>query len=311
MARDGKHVLRDVTALQVQRVKGPGKLRIGKGLYLVVTAAGNRRWVFRFTFADRARELFLSPENRMTLAEARIVAEGAAALVKAGKDPRHSMNAEARRARQRKAAGVPTFGELADDYIESLEPTFRNDKARLPWELSLVTYAAPIRKMPVNAITTAHSADLLKPVWFTKSETARRLRGRVEAVFSEAIARGFRDKNPDGEVITQRNPAAWKDNLDGTSLNRRKGGKRLVKHHPAMPFKEVPAFLVDLRSREGLAARALELCILTATRTAETTGARWSEFDLEEGVWTIPAERMKAGRDHVIPLSGPALAIVK
>ena len=310
-AKGSRHNPGEVTALQVQRFKGPGKLKIGRGLYLVVTATGNRRWVYRFTFAGKQKELFLAPEGRLTLVEARGMAREAADLVKAGRDPRHSMNAEARRAKQHKAAGVPTFGDLADDYLETLDATFRNDKARQPWELSLVTYAAPIRKMPMNAITTAHIADLLKPIWFTKPETARRLRGRVEAVFSEAIARGFRDKNPDGEVITQRNPAAWKDNLDGTSLNRRKGGRRLVKHHPAMPFKEVPAFLVDLRSREGLAARALELCILTATRTAETTGARWSEFDLEESIWTIPAERMKGGRTHIIPLSAPALAIVK
>lgn len=120
-----------------------------------------------------------------------------------------------------------------------------------------------------------------------------------------------RDKNPDGEVIVQRNPAGWMDNLDSTSLKRRKITKQLVKHHPSLPFKDVPAFLADLRGRESLAARALELCILTATRTAEVTGARWSEFDLTNGTWTIPAERMKAGREHVVPLSEPALAIMK
>ncbi|MFT3673163.1 tyrosine-type recombinase/integrase [Aestuariivirga sp.] len=306
-----KHKPGDVTALQVQRFKGPGKLKIGAGLYLVVTPTGNRRWVYRFTFAGKPSELFLGPEGRLTLAEARARCAEAKALVDAGKDPRHSMNAAARRAKQAKTAGVPAFGDLADDYIDSLEPTFKNEKARQPWELSLVTYAAAIRKMPVNAVTTAHIADLLKPIWHTKPETARRVRWRVEAVFSEAIARGHRDKNPDGELIVQRNPASWKDNLDRTSLNRRKATKQLVKHHPSMPFKDVPAFLTELRSRESLAARALELCILTATRTAEVSGARWAEFDLKDGTWTIAAERMKAGREHVIPLSAPALAVVK
>jgi integrase len=310
-AKGSKHNPGEVTDLQVQRFKGPGKFKIGKGLYLVVTGTGNRRWVCRFTFAGKQAELFLAPESRLSLKEAKDNCAEAMALVKDGKDPRHTLNAQARRAKQHKTAGIPTFGELADSYIESLAPTFKNDKARQPWALSLVTYAAAIRNMPVHAITTAHIADLLKPIWHSKPETARRVRWRVEAVFSEAIARGHRDKNPDGETIVQRNPAAWKDNLDGTSLKRRDKKKRQVQHHPAMPFKEVPAFLADLRSRESLAARALELCILTATRTSEAIGARWSEFDLQEGVWTIPSERMKAGREHVIPLPGAALAIVK
>ena len=310
-AKGSKHKPGEVTALQVQRFKGPGKLKIGGGLYLVVTPTGNRRWVYRFTFAGKPSELFLGPEGRLTLADARERCTEAKALVDAGKDPRHSMNAAARRAKQAKTAGVPTFGDLADDYIDSLEPTFKNEKARRPWELSLITYAAAIRRMPVNAVTTAHIADLLKPIWHTKPETARRVRWRAEAVFSEAIARGHRDKNPDGEVIVQRNPAAWKDNLDGTSLKRRKSGKVQVQHHPALPYKDVPGFLADLRGRDSLAARALEFCILTATRTSETIGAKWSELDLKEGIWTIPAERMKAGREHIVPLSPPALAIVK
>lgn len=261
--------------------------------------------------AGKQAELFLAPESQLLLKDAKEICAKAMALVRDGKDPRHTLNAQARRAKQHKTAGIPTFGELADSYIDSLAPTFKNDKARQPWELSLVTYAAAIRKMPVNAVTTAHVADLLKPIWHSKPETARRVRWRVEAVFSEAIARGHRDKNPDGETIVQRNPAAWTDNLDGTSLKRRDKKKRQVQHHPAMPFKEVPAFLAVLRSRESLAARALELCVLTATRTSEAIGARWTEFDLQEGVWTIPSERMKAGREHVIPLPGAALAIVK
>lgn len=309
-AKGSKHNPGQVTALQVQRFKEPGKLKIGHGLYFVVTPAGNRRWVYRYTFAGRSAELFLGPESRLSLAEARGKSAEALALVKEGKDPRHSMNAQARRAKQFEVAGVPSFGVLADGYIESLSSAFKDSKARQPWVLSLGSYAAPIRNMPVNAITTAHVADLLKPIWATKPETARRVRWRVEAVFREAIARGHRETDPDGQRIIQRNPAAWADNLDATALARLDKRQRRVKHHAAMPFSEVPAFLADLRGRESLAARALELCILTATRTAETTGARWQEFDLQAGVWIIPAERMKAGREHVIPLSGPALAIV-
>ena len=143
-AKGSQHRPGEVTALQVQRFKGPGKLKIGGGLYLVVTPTGNRRWVYRFTFATKPSELFLGPEGRLTLAEARVRCGEAKALVDVGMDPRHSLNAAARRAKQAKTVGVPTFGDLADCYIDSLEPTFKNDKARQPWELSLVTYAAAI-----------------------------------------------------------------------------------------------------------------------------------------------------------------------
>lgn len=143
-AKGSQHRPGEVTALHVQRFKGPGKLKIGGGLYLVVAPTGNRRWVYRFTFATKPSELFLGPEGRLTLAEARVRCGEAKALVDVGMDPRHSLNAAARRAKQAKTVGVPTFGDLADCYIDSLEPTFKNDKARQPWELSLVTYAAAI-----------------------------------------------------------------------------------------------------------------------------------------------------------------------
>ena len=307
-AKGSKHNPGKITDVQVQKFKGPGKLRIGDGLYLVVTSAGNKRWVFRFSFAGKQQELFIAPLSRLSLADARKKQEEATRLISAGMDPHQSMDASARRLKQREAAGVPTFGDLADDYIETLAPTFKNDKARQPWALSLKTYSAPIRPQKVNAIATGHIVDLLKPIWHTKPETAQRVRRRIEAVFGEAIVRGFRNKDPNGEPIYQRNPAAWRDNLDKTALKRRKA---TVKHHAALPYRDITAFMAGLRNGDGLAARALELCILTVTRTGEIIAAEWPEFDLRRGTWTIPAERMKAGREHIVPLSRPSLELIK
>jgi integrase len=303
-----KSAQRTITALEAQHFSGPGKLKIGDGLYLVVTRQGGRRWVFRFSYAGKQRELFLAPAERMSLKDAKDKAKTAAAIVQDGKDPRTTMSATARRARQYEAAGIPTFGELADRYIEAMAPTFKNAKARQPWELSLKTYAAPIRPLRVNAVSTWHIVDLLKPIWHKKPETAQRVRRRIEAVFGEAIVRGFRENDEDGKTIGQRNPASWKHNLDRTSLKSRKVD---VRHHAALPYADVPEFMADIRSRESMAARALELCILTATRTGETIAAQWSEFDLKAGTWTIPKTRMKAGKEHVIPLSSAAMALVK
>jgi integrase len=306
-AKGSKHHAGRITDLQVQRFKGPGKLNVGDGLYLVVTRAGNKRWVFRFSFAGKQQELFIAPVNRLSLADARRKQEEATKLLSAGMDPRQSMDARARRLKQMAAADIPTFGDLADDYLDTLAPTFKNDKARQPWVLSLRTYAAPIRSLRVNAIATAHIVDLLKSIWHTKPETAQRVRRRIEAVFGEAIVRGFRNKDPNGEPIYQRNPAAWRDNLDKTALKRR---KNKVKHHAALPYRNIAAFMTNLRNGDSLAARALELCILTVTRTGEIIAAEWDEFDLRHGAWTIPAQRMKAGREHVVPLSRPALELI-
>jgi len=192
-----------------------------------------------------------------------------------------------------------TFGECADRVIEAMRPSWRNRKHAAQWEMTLRDYAAPLRRLPVNKITTDDVLLALKPIWNKKPETAARLRGRIERVLDAAKAQGLRS----GE-----NPARWRGHLDQL-LPRR---QRLTRgHHAAMNYTDVPVFIADLQTRQATAALALEFAILTAARSGEVLGARWAEFDLERAIWTIPAGRMKAGREHRVPLSRRALKIVK
>src|SRR5262245_30452769 len=192
-----------------------------------------------------------------------------------------------------------TFGECADRLIEAMRPSWRNGKHAAQWEMTLRDYAAPLRRLPVNKITTDDVLSVLKPIWNEKPETAARLRGRIERVLDAAKAQGLRS----GE-----NPARWRGHLDQL-LPRR---QRLTRgHHAAMSYIDVPAFIADLQTRQATAALALEFAILTAARSGEVLGAGWAEFDLERAIWTIPAGRMKAGREHRVPLSRRALKIVK
>ena len=299
-----------LTEFAVKSFKGPGRLADGDGLYLVINLNGSRRWIFRFSFGGKQQELAIGPQAKLTLAEARQRAARARQKLLDGQDPAESLSARGRRQNETAKAGVPTFGELSRSYIEeTLAPTFKNPKARKPWELSLNVYAADLHALRINAIKTSDIASVLRPIWHTKPETARRTRWRIEAIFAAGIVSGYRDKDPKGEIIVQRNPAAWKDNLDRLLKSGR--AHKQATHHPAMPYADVPAFLAELRQREAPAARALEMLILTATRTSETLGARWSEFDLDKGIWTLPADRMKAGREHVVPLAGRVVEIIK
>jgi integrase len=213
-------------------------------------------------------------------------------LVKAGKDPLAVRRAE-------RAGGVPTFGEMADHLIESIEHGFRNAKHRYQWRQTLTQYAKPLRPKPVDAITTEDVLTCLKPIWQAKAETASRVRGRIERVLDAAAARGLRSRD---------NPARWRGHLSALLPKR----QRLTRgHHAAMPFSEVPEFLARVRDMDGFGARGLEFLILTATRTGEVIGARWDEIDLSEKVWTVPASRMKAAREHRVPLTGRAIKILK
>jgi integrase len=200
--------------------------------------------------------------------------------------------------RAERAGGVPTFGEMADHLIESIEPGFRNAKHRYQWRQTLTEYAKPLRPKPVDAITTEDVLECLKPLWQTKAETAARLRGRIERVLDAAKAKGYR---------TGENPARWRGHLDSVLPKRQRLSRG---HHAAMPFNEVPDFLARLRDMDGSGARALEFLILTATRTGEVIGARCDEINLLEKVRTVPAARMKAGRDHRVPLTYRAVEIV-
>jgi integrase len=192
-----------------------------------------------------------------------------------------------------------TFGEAADALIESMSSSWRNEKHRAQWKMTLTVYCEPLRSKPVTEIDTEHVLKVLQPLWTAKPETASRLRGRMERVFDFARARG----QGSGE-----NPARWRGHLDAVLPKR---AKLTRGHHKAMPFDEVPAFMVALRERDGIAARALEFAILTAARSSEVFGASWSEFDLETRVWTVPAARMKAGRVHRVPLSARAVEILQ
>jgi integrase len=173
-----------------------------------------------------------------------------------------------------------------------------------------LVYAKPLAKLPMNAITSSDVARVLQPIWNKKIETSRRVRWRIEKVFGVAIINGQRQRDPREEIIQQRNPAAWKDNLDHLLATHSTKAKRIPKHHSALDYGKVPPFIQELRKREGFSALALMFCILTATRTTETLAATWDEIDLSKKLWRIPADRMKAGRDHVVPLNSQAMDIL-
>lgn len=286
--------LNRLTVRQIQTVKKPGRYGDGGGLYLVVTAAGGRKWVFRYTTAAGQRDMGLGAAAHVSLAEARQAASDARACLRGGRDP------VSERALQRKQAnGTPTFGEVADDVVASIEHGFRNEKHKEQWRMTLGVYAAPLRTKPIDQITTEDVLAVLKPLWQSKAETASRLRGRIERVMDAARARGFRS----GE-----NPARWRGHLDAI-LPRR--AKLTRGHHAALPFDDLSEFVGKLREAAGISARALEFVILTAARSGEVMGMTWGEVDLVAKVWMVPAERMKAGRAHRVPLSPAAVTLLR
>ena len=232
----------------------------------------------------------LGPYPEIGLAEAREKTLAARRRVRDGIDPI---------AERKTDRGVPTFGTLADEVFGDLSQGFRNEKHREQWRTSIVRYCAPIRDTPVDQINTETVLSVLRPHWTRAPETASRLRGRVEKVLNAAKAKGYRS----GE-----NPAAWRGHLDHLLPSPKKIGDH--GHYIAMAYADVPGFLVNLRERHGVAALALEFAILTAARSGEVLGARWDEIDLEARVWLIPKNRMKAGREHRVPLSDPAMAIL-
>lgn len=254
----------------------------GGGLYLQVSATGTKSWVLRYKIMGKARDMGLGSAAVVTLQEARHAALEAKKALAAGKDP----------IRQRRAAQAQgmTFGEAADAYIASHKDAWKNDAQAGQWEQSLKAYG-PDRDLPVADVDTAEVVRCLRKIWSEKTETATRVRGRIERILDWARVTGLREGD---------NPARWRGHLDKLLPKPKKLAK--VKHHAAMPYKQLPAFMKQLAERDGLARRALRFTILTAARTSEATGAVWSEFDLKHGIWTIPAERMKAGLQHRVPL---------
>jgi len=275
---------------------GPGRHADGGGLYLDRDEHGRSRWVFMWARNGKRREMGLGPAHKdgVSLAKAREAAAIARDVLSKGGNP-----IEARDAAKREPIPVPTFGEAADELVKSLGPQWRNEKHRSQWSMTLKVYAKPLRDLAVDKIDTEAVLRVLKPLWQVKPETASRLRGRIERVLDAAKAKGHRS----GE-----NPARWRGHLDHLLPKR----QRLTRgHHEALAHEELPNFITELRRREGVAALALEFLILTAARSGEVRGARWSEVDFGSKVWTVPASRMKAGREHRVPLSARAIEILE
>ena len=288
-----------LTALKVEKAKKPGMYADGGGLYLRVTPEGARNWVLRYMLDRRPRWMGLGPVALYGLAEARVRALDARRKRHEGIDPIEARRAE--RARQRlDAAKAVTFKQCAESYINSHRAGWRNDKHAGQWGATLATYAYPvIGTLPVQAVDTGLVLKALEPIWAAKPETASRLRGRIESVLDFAKVRGYRD----GE-----NPARWRGHL--AKLLPARSKVRAVEHHAALPYADLPAFLTALRTQEGTSARALEFLILTGARTGEVIGAQWSEIDLLDKTWTVPTSRMKAHREHRVPLSPRVMTIL-
>ena len=286
--------VKKLSARAVATVIEPGRHSDGEGLYLNVTPTGARSWLFMWKKDGKRREMGLGSTGSVSLARARELASECRAQVAMGLDPIEARDAAAETKREK-----PTFGAIADALIAAKESEWRNEKHRAQWRASLTEFAAPLRSRPVDEIDTAAVLAVLTPLWQTKPETASRVRGRIEAVLDAAKAQGHRS----GE-----NPAAWRGHLAHLLPKR---GKLTRGHHAAMEYRDVPAFVAKLRECDVIAAMALEFCILTATRSGEVYGARWSEIDMAAKVWTVPAERMKAAREHRVPLSDRALDILE
>jgi integrase len=290
-------VRKPISAASVAKLKKPGHYAVGDACYLQIAAGGTRSWVLRYTLNGRARYMGLGSANLVSLAEARAKARDARRLLLDKIDP-----LEARRAQHRKrlleTARGKTFRDCAEGYIASHEAGWRDPRSHKQWVGSLTSYVYPrLGDLSIAAIDTALVLAVLEPIWKTKPETASRVRGRIESVLDWAKARGYRD----GE-----NPARWRRHLDHLLPARNK--VRRVKHFAALPYAELPALMAKLRAQPVLPARALEFLILTAARTGEVLGAQWDEID--GNVWTVPAERMKAGKPHRVPLSDRVVEIL-
>lgn len=275
---------------------GPGRHADGGGLYLDKDDHGRSRWLFMWKRDGKRREMGLGAAGKdgVALAKARVAAGKARDALERGVDPIADRDAKPEGPVVR-----PTFGEVADQFLSSLLPQWRNEKHRAQWKMTLTKYAAKLRPLPVDQIDTAAVLDVLQDLWLKKPETASRLRGRIERVLDAAKAKGDRS----GE-----NPARWRGHLDHLLPKRQKLTRG---HHAALPYDRVAEFVGALRGRDAVAASAMEFLILTAARSSEVLGATWGEIDMEAKVWTVPAVRMKAGREHQVPLSKRALAVLE
>jgi integrase len=286
--------------LQIERFKGPGKLSDGGGLYMIAGRNGARTWVFRYTRKGRAVELGLGASRAVPVLAARQKAAELRAVLAAGGDPKQHRE-EQRQLQVRQSAKAITFKAAAEQYLEANRAGWRNGKHAAQWTSTLATYVYPVFGTgPVGDVTASDVLRVLTPIWATKPETASRVRGRIEAVLDYAKVHGWRE----GE-----NPARWKGGLAMTLPARNK--VRRVKHHAALPYGEVPDLMKVLGAMEGLGPIALRFLVLTAARTGEVIGAQWNEVDLAKGIWTVPRERMKAAREHRVPLNVEAITLLE
>lgn len=297
MARKAK----ELSALTVARLKAPGRHAVGgvDGLYLR-NIGNSRAWVLRIKIDQRRSDIGLGPYPEVSLADARDAARTERRKVREGVDPVQQRIA-ARSAQRAQKAGVRTFQDCATDYIEAHKAGWKSDKHAKQWTATLKAYAFPaFGLLSIADVDTAVVQEVLQPIWAIKPETASRLRGRIESVLDWAKVQSYR---------TGENPARWRGHLDHLFPARVK--VKPVQHHPALPYDRLPVFLRDLRKRDGMAARALEFLVLTAARSGEVRGMVWGELDFDAKVWTIPANRMKAGKEHRVPLATAAVAILE
>lgn len=291
----------ELGAIAVSNIRRRGINFVGgvTGLGMNVTSCGSRSWILRYTVNGRRRDMGLGGYPDVTLAQAKEAARTARAKLAQGIDPIEDIRAARSRMFSDQATAL-TFSQAATRFIDTHEKTWRNAKHVQQWRNTIETYANPkIGQMLVRDIALPQILSILEPIWESKTETASRLRGRIESILDWAAARGFR---------TDSNPARWKGLLD--KLLPTPGKIAKADHHKALPYADLPDFIKLLSAQAGIGARALEFVILTGCRSGEVRGAVWSEFDLENAIWTIPAGRMKAGKEHRVPLSDKAMAII-
>lgn len=293
-------LINKLSAIFISKLDKAGYYGDGGGLWLQVSPTKSKSWIFRFTISGKQHEMGLGSLNTVDLATARTKARQCRQMLLDGVDPLASRR-DARTKRALTEAKRITFDQCAEAYIDAHRGSWKNPKHVAQWESTIATYASPlIGSLPVAAVDTDMVVQILRPIWSSRTETAVRLRGRIECIIDWATVSKFRQGD---------NPARWRGHLDNLLANPNKIAP--VKNHPALPWREIGSFMEVLHQRDGLSARAIEFVILTACRSGEVRGARWSEIDLDAKLWTIPAERMKAGKEHRVPLSTSATALLR
>lgn len=289
-----------LSALSVRHARDPGYYTDGDGLVLQVSAVGTKSWIFRYRFGGRRHEMGLGSCEFVSLASARELVRGYRQQLREGRNPLLERR-QARAALIVAQAGQITFDQCAAAYVEAHRGSWRSPKHAAQWTSTLARYASPvIGALPVGAVDTELVVKVLAPIWQIKTETATRLRGRIESVLDWATVSKYRHGD---------NPARWRGHLDFLLANPNKVAP--VKNYPSLPWTEMAGFMAELRRKEGVSARSLEFTILTAARSGEARGACWAEINLAQRLWTVPAARMKAAKEHRVPLSDAVIALLR